>query len=81
VALRDLLQEAGLSQRELAAGIGKSDALVSRLVSGEATPSKETIDKTLYFLSGRLGRPVTYEELFGAPESAADLVHPAEEPA
>lgn len=50
--------------------------MVSRLVSGEAVPSKETIDSLLAFLTRQLHRGVTYEELFPAP--AADLVAPSE---
>lgn len=62
--LAGLLEEAGVSQREFAQGIKRSDAVVSRLVSGEAAPSKRTIDNTLAFLRKRLRRRVTYEEVW-----------------
>lgn len=62
-----------VSQADLARGIDRSSAFVSQLVNGETGASKETIDSILSFLSARLGRPVTYEELFG-PSTAAALV-------
>jgi transcriptional regulator with XRE-family HTH domain len=65
--LKALLDEAEINQAEFARGTDRSPALVSRLVSGEATPSKDTIDNSLSFLSLRLGRSVTYEEAFGSP--------------
>lgn len=65
--LETLLVEQGIEQRELAKGINRSDALISRIVRGECGASQDTINAVLAFLSGRLGRTVTYEETFGAP--------------
>lgn len=64
--LKALLDKHEISQTELADGIGKSRAFVSRLVGGDTGASQETIDATLAFLSKRLGRRVTYEQVFGA---------------
>lgn len=71
LGLRTLLDKHGITQRELATAIGKSDAAVSRLLSGETTASQETIDAVLAFLSKRLGRRVTYERAFGSAEVSA----------
>jgi predicted transcriptional regulator len=68
--LKQLLEDGEITQAELADGIGKSEAMVSRLVAGEAAPSKETIDSILTFLTKRLGRRVTYEKAFGSPAIA-----------
>jgi transcriptional regulator with XRE-family HTH domain len=65
--LRTLLEKHHISQRELAAGIGKSTAHVSRLVSGETGASQETIEAVLAYLSNRLGKRMTYERVFGLP--------------
>lgn len=73
-ALRNLLESNAIRQADLARGIGRSRAFVSRFVSGETGGSQATIQALLSFLGSRLGRPVTYEELFPAP--AADLVAP-----
>jgi transcriptional regulator with XRE-family HTH domain len=62
--LKTLIEELGLSQAELARGIGRSEAFVSRLLSGETGASQGTIAGLLAFLSERTGRRVTYEQLF-----------------
>ncbi len=64
--LERLLATNEISQTELASGIDKSRAFVSRLLSGDVHPSKETIDATLAFLTKRLRKRVTYEMVFGA---------------
>lgn len=68
-----VLERDGITQSELARGAGRSVALISRIVREEVDPSRDTIDAILAFLTARLGRPVTYEECFGAP-AAADVV-------
>lgn len=67
------MQEHGITQNELAEGIGRTQAYISRLANGEADPSKDTIDGILSFLSRRLRRRVTYEMVFtsNAPEQVA----------
>lgn len=68
--LAGFLESNGIAQTELAKGIGRSDALVSRVARGEAGASQDTIDAVLSWLTSRLGRTVTYEETFGAPQGA-----------
>lgn len=70
--LGGLLDELEVTQADFARGIDRSRTLVSRLVSGEAQPSKETIDNALAFLSMRAARQITYEEAFGAPSDVVD---------
>lgn len=65
--LKRLIEKHGITQQELAAGIGRSEGYVSRLVSENAGASQGTIDALLVFLTGRLRRKVTYEMVFGAP--------------
>lgn len=57
----------GITQRELAEGIGRTESFVSMLASGASGASQGTVASILTFLSGRLGRRVTYEEAFGEP--------------
>lgn len=64
MALRDVLAAHDISQKELALGIGKSDAVVSRMLSGEVGIERKTINAILGFLSARLKRRVTYEQAF-----------------
>lgn len=71
LGLRTLLDKHGITQRELALAIGKSDAAVSRLVSGETAASQETIDAVLAYLTSRLGKRMTYERVFGLREISA----------
>jgi predicted transcriptional regulator len=68
--LRRLLEHHGVTQVELARGIGKSEAYVSRLVHGDLGASQDTINTVLSFLSKRLRRRVTYEQVFGVEVSA-----------
>lgn len=59
-----LFKSLGISQADLAAETGLSEASVSRLIAGSVEPVKSTIDALLAFFSKRLGRAVKYEELF-----------------
>lgn len=63
--LKTLLERNGISQRELARGLRKSDAAVSRLLSGDTAATQDTIEAVLAFLSKRLRRRLTYEQVFG----------------
>jgi predicted transcriptional regulator len=69
-ALSTFLRRTAVSQADLARGVKRSRNLVSRLCLGTAKPSKDTIDAVLAFLSHRLCRRVTYEQVF-AEERAA----------
>lgn len=60
-----------ISQADLARGIEKTTAFVSQLVKGDVGASQDTIESILVFLTSRLGRPVTYEEIFGPPSVPA----------
>lgn len=71
IGLKALLDKHGISQRELAHAIGKSDAAVSRLLNGSTMASQDTINDVLAFLSKRLRRRVTYEQVFGPVEVSA----------
>jgi len=66
MVMKRFLAVNGVSQADVARGIGVSTAFVSQLVAGESGARQETIHALLAFLSGRLGRQVTYEELFPA---------------
>jgi transcriptional regulator with XRE-family HTH domain len=74
--LKALIVEAGDSQADFARGIGRTESFVSKLIRGEVGVSRETIDVILAYLSKRLGRTVTYEECFGSPLPATELVAP-----
>lgn len=69
--LKGLLEVNNIQQVELAQGIGKSKAFVSKLLSDDTGASQDTIDAILAFLSKRLRRKVTYEMVFGAPAARA----------
>lgn len=68
--LGELLLKHDIQQVDLATGIERSEALISRIVSGEAGASQATINEILAFLSKKLRRRVTYEECFGSPVAA-----------
>lgn len=62
--LKALLDKHGISQREVASAVGRSDAWMSRVAAGLLDPSLEDIDAILAFLSKRTGRRVTFEQVF-----------------
>ena len=74
--LDELLTAHRIPQRELARGIGRSEALTSRIVNGHCGASQATITAILAFLAARLGRSVTYEELFGSPAAPEETLEP-----
>lgn len=57
-----------MNQSELAAASGIAEASVSRIVNGLVDPTKDSIDRILSALTKKSGRPVLYEEAFGAPK-------------
>lgn len=71
LGLKTLLDKHGITQHELAVALGKSDAAVSRLVSGETSATQETIEAVLAYLSNRLGKRMTYERVFRSVEVSA----------
>ena len=68
---RDVLKEAGMIQSDLATETGLAEASVSRIVNGLVEPTKSTIDRILAALTKKTGRPVLYEEAFGAKKRRA----------
>ena len=53
-ALRELRQEAGLSQRELAERIGSTQSAIARMEKGEAEPRVSTLEKLAEALNREL---------------------------
>jgi transcriptional regulator with XRE-family HTH domain len=68
--LKPFLATHNITQAEVARGIGRSTAYVSVLAQGRTGASQRTSADLLRFLSKRIGRAVSYEELF-APEAKA----------
>lgn len=63
--LATFLKAHGIMQLDLVRGLPADPAQVSRWANDpDANLLRENIDRILAFLSGRLGRPVTYEEAF-----------------
>jgi predicted transcriptional regulator len=54
-----------LRQVDLAVAMGVTESAVSHMLAGRFDPRKERIDRLLVALGERLGRKVTYEEVFG----------------
>lgn len=69
-SIKRFLADANISQADLARGIEKTTAFVALLVNEKTGPSKDTIDSILSFLSKRLRRKVTYEQVFAPAELA-----------
>lgn len=72
VTLKNLLQDIGARQRDLADATGLSEAEISRTLSGARDLKVRRAKEILSFLNrpehlSRLGRqtPITFEELFG----------------
>ena len=65
--IKRFLAANGISQADLARGTKLTTGYVSLLANEVTGASQDTINAILAFLSERLGRRVTYEELFGAP--------------
>ena len=56
--------------------LGLDPSAVSRKARGEREFTQSEVDMCLRYFSERLGRPVTYEETFGAP-TAVEAPEPA----
>jgi transcriptional regulator with XRE-family HTH domain len=64
-----LLASGAISQAEVARALRLDPSTISRKLSGKRSLKLQEIQGLLRFLSGRLARPVSYEELF-APDAA-----------
>jgi transcriptional regulator with XRE-family HTH domain len=65
--LERLLANGDISRAEIARALRLDPSTVSRKLSGKRSLKLQEIQTLLRFLSGRLARPVSYEELF-APD-------------
>jgi transcriptional regulator with XRE-family HTH domain len=72
------LKEHRIPQVELAELLGLDQGSVSRRISGVTEWRLAEVRLVLEHLSGRLGRPVTFDEAFGP--AAPDLVAPDSDP-
>ena len=68
---RAFLDSQGITQTELGEALGMSGAAVSRKLAGLRHWKLAEVRRALEFLSGRLGRVVTYEEVFGVDNVVA----------
>ena len=76
------LDENGLTQAEIACLLDVIPSTVSKKATGDRPWKLTEIQAILAFLTARLARPVTYEELFGSPAEAATTdAEPVQEPA
>jgi transcriptional regulator with XRE-family HTH domain len=66
------LDSHGITQTELGRALGMTAASVSRKLAGFRNWKLAEVQRVLEFLIARLGRPVTYEEVFGI-EHAEDV--------
>jgi transcriptional regulator with XRE-family HTH domain len=64
MTLEALVKKHGITQEELGQVIGVSASAVSHKLAGRRPWFQDEVNKILPFLTGRLGRPVTYEEIF-----------------
>jgi len=64
MSLRNLLGKHGISQAELAKGLGMGRSTISLKLSGSRRWRQEEINRVLDFLQRRLGRRLTYEKVF-----------------
>lgn len=69
MGLPSLLDQHGITPREVASGTGVALSGIYDILAGKRRPTTATVDLILAYLSERLGRRVTYEEAFGAPAS------------
>jgi len=70
--LKQLVEDAGLTQAELAAAVGMSEPTVSRLLSGQRGLKVEEAEAVLAVLRERTGRRrgLTLNDLVGAGKAA-----------
>jgi transcriptional regulator with XRE-family HTH domain len=67
--LIQFLASSDISRAEIARALRLDPSTVSRKISGKRSLKLEEVHALLRFLSDRLARPVSYEEIF-APEAA-----------
>jgi transcriptional regulator with XRE-family HTH domain len=70
---RAFLDSQGITQTELGEDLGMTGAAVSRKLAGLRHWKLIEVRSALEFLSERLGRAVTYEEVFGVDDGAARI--------
>lgn len=70
MALNDLLEQNGITPREVAEGSEIALSGVYEILSAKRNPTTKKVDAILGFLSRRLRRRVTYEEAFGRGSAA-----------
>jgi transcriptional regulator with XRE-family HTH domain len=63
----------GITQAELGEALGVQGAAISRKLGGSRNWKLGEVQAALGWLSVRLGRPCTYDEVFG-PDVAADAL-------
>lgn len=68
------LDGADVTQTEIAHALGLDPSTVSRKVAGSRPWKLDEIQKLLAFLSQRLGRPVSYNELLADADSEPSMV-------
>lgn len=66
MALKELLEREGISQRDVANGSGIALSAVNDIVNGKRSPTTGTVDAILSFLRTRIRRRITYEEVFAS---------------
>lgn len=64
MSLRTLLGKHGITQAELARGLGVNRSTISLKLSGLRGWRREEINQVLDFLEARLGRRIPYEKVF-----------------
>jgi len=70
--IESFLDHVGQSKTDLAKALGLDPSTVSRKISGDRPWKQMEIQGLIAFLSERLSRPVTYEELFGTTPTTPD---------
>ena len=74
----------GITQGEIANALGMTQAAVSRKLAGLRNWRLVEVQVVLGWLTTRLGRPVSYDEVFGldaCTTAAGDVVAPSSDPA
>lgn len=64
MSLKAFLEQNGIKQVELAGALELDPSTVSQKLSEDRRWYQAEIDRVLVFLTGKIGRPVTYEEAF-----------------
>jgi len=72
--IEQFFNDHGLTQSDVAVHLGVDRSAVSRKVAGDRPWKQSEIEALMALATQRLGRRVTYEELFGRPEEATPPV-------